>query len=322
MKQLIAIVTAFAALFLASCSSEVPSVYEVGPYTVTTILEGMVYDIEDSNHDNPAGMHVNADGKPVMNNCSNMFIVLGKKQALLIDLSNDLKWGEDPAGSLRKVFSDLAGKRQKLIAITHAHGDHTGMVHAFADDPSISFFLPRNDFSDDKKFPKERVTLFDEGYKFDLGGVVINTIYVPGHTPGSVVYSVEGQDIIFTGDAVGSGSGVWIFSYDGYLQFEKGLANLIGYIENPANGIDKEKLVLYGAHEWQKGNVPELKMQYLYDMQAVVDDITAGKATWEPYAAALPMLNANFKHGGATITWSKESYQRLCAERGISVEIE
>jgi Zn-dependent hydrolases, including glyoxylases len=38
----------------------------------------------------------------------------------------------------------------------------------------------------------------------------VEPIAVPGHTDGSMVYLLKDQNLLFTGDAVGSGHGVWI----------------------------------------------------------------------------------------------------------------
>lgn len=306
-------IVALAAIVLSSCGKDnIGSSYEVGPYTVTTLQKG-VYDIEDSNSTNPAGLHEGG-----MNNCSNMYLVLGKKKALLIDLSNDIKWADNAAESLRSIFYDLAGKREKIITITHVHGDHTGMLHAFVDDPEVSFFLSRKDFGNDTRFPEQRTTIIDEGFVFDLGGVKVDAIGVQGHTPGSMAFYIEGKNAVFTGDAVGSGNGVWIFSLDGYRQFENGLANLISFLENPVNKVDTNELIVYGAHAWQKGDKPKLTMDYLYDLQGAVDDISAGEARWNPYNPGFPTLNANFIHGDGIITWNTDSYEKLCEERGVT----
>ena len=312
MRKSVFFLAVSAMFFLSSCKQDVPARFEVGPYTVTTLEKG-VYDIEDSNSSNPAGNH---DGG--MNNCSNMYLVLGKDKALLIDLSNNIKWADNAAESIRSIFYDLAGKREKIITITHVHGDHTGMMHAFVDDPEVSFFLPRKDFGNDTRFPEQRTTIIDEGYVFDLGGVKVDAIDVQGHTPGSMVFYIEGKDILFSGDAVGSGNGVWIFSLDGYKQFEKGLANLLSFIEDPANKVDTDKLIIYGGHAWQKGDKPKLTMNYLTDLQAAVDDITAGKAKWEPYNSGMALLNANFIHGEGIITWNTSFYETFCEERGVT----
>ncbi len=288
---------------------------EVGPYTVTAIREG-VYGIEDSNSTNPAGVHIGAEGAMAgMNNCSNMYMVVGGRKAVLIDLSNDVKWADNAAQSLRSIFYGLAGEREKIITVTHAHPDHVGMAHAFADDESIELLLPRVDFAENERylkgFPQERVSFFDEGRVFDLGGYKLNTVMVPGHTRGSMVFVLEGENIIFSGDALGSGSGCWLFSEEGFKDFSKGIGHLIEYIENPADGIDASKLVLYGGHDWQRGALPVLDMQYVLDMRSVVEDIERGEAVWEKYELGRADLNANFKHGTGIITWNSDSYKNL-----------
>ena len=320
MKRLI--MMAMAVLAIASCKSEGPK--EIGPYTVTTIQKG-VYGIEDSNSSNPAGNHTDSTGAVVgNNNCSNMYMVVGKDKAVLIDLSNDVKWADDAAESLRSIYYGLAGNREKIITITHAHPDHVGMAHAFADDKDIQYWLPRVDFEGNeyylKNFPADQVTFFDEGYEFDLGGYKIGTVIVPGHTHGSMVFDLEGQNIMFSGDAVGSGNGCWIFSMEGFQDFTYGIAHLIDYIEDPAHGIDQSKLTLYGGHDWQKGDMPKLDMQYVRDMSAAVDDIERGNAVWEEYAVGRLDLNANFRHGSGVITWNSDSYKALIQAKQNSNE--
>ncbi len=288
---------------------------ELGPYTVTAIREG-VYGIEDSNAANPAGVHIGDAGAVTgMNNCSNMYMVVGSRKAVLIDLSNDIKWAEDASESLRSIFYSLAGGREKIITVTHAHPDHVGMSHAFADDGDIDFRLPRVDFADNERylkgFPKERVSFIDEGSVFDLGGCKLSAVMVPGHTRGSMAFVLEGENIIFSGDAVGSGNGCWIFSTEGFKDFSRGIAHLIEYIENPASGIDPSELTLYGGHDWQRGALPKLDMQYVLDMRSVVEDIERGEAVWEEYAIGRADLNALFKHGTGTITWNSDSYKAL-----------
>ena len=82
-----------------------------GPYTVY-ILSPNVFRIEDANESNPAGMAVGDDGQIVrMNNCSDMYLVIGKNKALLIDLSNDVKWDDTAAESLRAVVYERVGER-------------------------------------------------------------------------------------------------------------------------------------------------------------------------------------------------------------------
>lgn len=301
---------------LVSCGEAVmPVDGEYGPYTVTTIAEN-VYHIEDCNASRPAGQFLSADGTMQLNNCSDMYLVVGKNRALLIDLSNKISWADNAEESIRQIVDERVRKCEKIITVTHNHGDHTGMAYAFTEDSTVSFWLPRIDFEKNKIFPSERSTFFDDKDQIDLGGgCIVSAVTVPGHTAGSTVFFVNGQNIAFTGDAVGSGGGVWLFAPESLETYENGLDNLVGYIENTANGIDSDKLVLWGGHYWQRvnGGLEKLGMQYLYDMQKLVDQIKAGEASWEPYNHA--RLSANFKYGTATITWSIESATELYGQK-------
>ena len=89
------------ALALVACNA--PKDVEVGPYTVSVIGKN-VYHIQDFNHENPAGETYDADGKLThFNNCSDIYLVVGAKEALLIDLSNPVTWADNAAESLRSL---------------------------------------------------------------------------------------------------------------------------------------------------------------------------------------------------------------------------
>ncbi|UYO99519.1 MBL fold metallo-hydrolase [Oceanotoga sp. DSM 15011] len=59
-----------------------------------------------------------------------------------------------------------------------------------------------------QKYKINKFIQIDENYIINLGNVSIKTINAFGHTPGSVCFIDNYHKIIFTGDAVGSGSGV------------------------------------------------------------------------------------------------------------------
>ena len=131
---------------LASCKAIVADV-EVGPYTISVIDEN-VYHIQDYNSAYPAGETFDADGnKTHFNNCSDMYLIVGKNEALLIDLSNDIKWADNAVESLRQLVSERIEGKPLTITFTHNHGDHTGMLHAFIDNKEISYALPEKDFN-------------------------------------------------------------------------------------------------------------------------------------------------------------------------------
>ncbi len=279
-----------------------------GPYTVSVITKG-IYHIEDANDSNPAGVKIGDDGQMVsMNNCSDMYLIVGKEKALLIDLSNAIKWDKTATKSLRSLVSERAGTSKLFVTVTHNHGDHLGMLPAFVDDKNAQFWIPKAEFEGRNIFPEKRTTYFAENESLDLsGGMIVNTIEVPGHTKHSTLFFVRGKNLVFTGDAIGSGSGVWLFNYESFPTYKKGIDHLIDYMENPENNIDTDKLVIYGGHYWQGQQLGKLTSQYIYDMRTLIDQIGKGTADVEDYTASFPFLNANFKYRTATITWNKDA---------------
>lgn len=311
--QLKPLLPAFVLALLAACAA--PKDVEVGPYTVS-VIEKNVYHIQDYNSENPAGESFDAEGsKTHFNNCSDIYLFVGKNEALLLDLSNPITWADNAAESLRDIVWERAGGMPLTITFTHNHGDHTGMLPAFVNDPGVQFALPQIDFARlADRFPEERTRFFDEGEIFDLGGLKLEAIGVPGHTDGSMVYLLQGRDLLFSGDAVGSGHGVWLFNANAFNQYVSGVPYLIRTLEE--RGVNEKRLRIYGGHYWQKDwlNLPkgtELGMQYLRDMKALCDEIESGTAATEPSNLGRPGLETYFRHGDAIITWSAEQAEQF-----------
>ena len=321
------------ALALAACGPATD--VEVGPYTVSVIGKN-VYHIQDYNSSNPAGEEFDADGKLThFNNCSDIYLLVGKKEALMIDLSNPIDWADNAAESLRSLVAERTKGKPLTIAFTHEHGDHTGMLSAFVDDPEVRFALPQGDFAWFKeRYPEAKAHFINElelglifvDYLngtinnreiFDLGGMTVENIAVPGHTNGSRAYLLKEQNLLFTGDAVGSGHGVWIFNEDGFNQYVSAVPSLIRFLEGM--GVNQDRLKIYGGHYWQKDwlKLPEgqeLGMEYLRDMKALLDEMEAGTAATEPSNLGRPGLDTYFRHGQAIVTWSAEQLEKYNAQ--------
>lgn len=294
-------------VFLAVSWCSWAQTVEKGPYTVNVIGEG-VWHIEDANNSRPAGLKTDQDGKVLsMNNCSDMYLIAGRDKALLIDLSNLVKWDSTASESLRSVISERIGNKEFYITVTHKHGDHLGMLPAFKDDPKAKFWIPEAEFRNMEIFPKERTTFLAENGSLDLGGgYLIATTEVPGHTVHGTLFFLKGRDLVFTGDALGSGTGVWLFNYESFLTYAKSIENLISYLEDPANLINLEKLVLYGGHYWQRGAQENLTARYVYDMRNLIEKMKLGTSEEIPVSNQFKYLDTNFRYGTATITWNKQ----------------
>ena len=315
MKRLVYIL---AALFAISCAENVVEDVEVGPYTVS-VIDKNVYHVQDYNSEYQAGPVLDAEGNFVgFNNCSDMYLLVGKKKALLIDLSNNIQWADNAVESLRQLVAERAAGKELIVTFTHNHGDHIGMLHAYVDDPAVKFALPETDFAKlISSFPEAQCSYINDGDVIELGGMNVDVIEVPGHTDGSVVFSIQGRDIMFTGDAIGSGQGVWIFHEAGFRQYAASVPRLVEWVENPSNSVSEEALRIYGGHYWQRVGLPEMQdgeelgMQYLRDMQQLIDNIFAGTAATEPTNLGRPGLDTYFRYGTACIVWNGEQARNL-----------
>lgn len=298
-------------LFLLLITLGLAQPTEKGPYTLHPIIDGVIR-IEDANRSNPAGLQVDAQGNRTgFNNCSDMYLVIGRTDALLIDLSNDIKWDATAVASLRALVREKIGERKLHIAVTHFHGDHTGMLPAFKDDARVSFWIQTEEFKGREIFPVERITPIAGHTALDLGGgFIVDALEIPGHTEHSTAYFLRGKNLLFSGDGLGSGHGVWIFSASGFDQYRQSIDQLIAYIRTPAHEIDETKLIVFGGHYWQKREKEKLTMQYILDMKKLIGEIKAGTAREENVTFG-PYLNRNFIAGEATITWNKADAEKF-----------
>lgn len=307
---------------------------EYGPYSIDLISPN-IWHIQDFNTENPAGESFDEQGeKTHFNNCSDLYLLKGDHAALLVDLSNYILWNDSAVASLRHLVAERTGDLPLTITFTHNHGDHVGMLPAYKEDKAVKFALSKEDFEDRlEMFPKEQLYLIEEGYTFDLGGLEVNTVKVPGHTKGSVVFDVKGRDILLTGDAVGSGHGVWIFDRTGFDLYKEAVPHLIEYVTDPSNGIDTTALRVFGGHYWQKDwmapdrqgiNAPalpaladgqELGMSYLRDMEQAVRETIDGTVRREDSGLNFKNLDSYFIHESAVIVWNKDQAEEMQNEK-------
>lgn len=300
--------------FLTACSNRSQSV-EMGPYTISTI-DPHVYHIQDFNSSYPGGELFDEQGKLThFNNCSDIYLIVGEEKALLIDLSNQITWADSAEVYLRQIVEERIDGKPLTITFTHNHGDHLGMLPAFVD-TDVHFALPQKDFADLKShFPENKCSLYDEGERFELGGVTVEAIAVPGHTAGSMVFYMHGRDILFTGDAIGSGHGVWIFNETCFDNYLSAVPHLIAWLKNPEHQVNLDKLRIYGGHYWQRDWLTELGdkelgMDYLYDMQHLLNEMEKGTAQTTPSGLNHPVLDTYFRFGSAILVWNAEQAEQ------------
>jgi glyoxylase-like metal-dependent hydrolase (beta-lactamase superfamily II) len=135
----------------------------------------------------------------------------GGERALLVDP------GEE-ADRLLGVIDEL-GVTLDAILLTHTHFDHVGAVAAVARATGAPVYVPELEhdvlanINDYVRFPGfgpfesyEAEETVAGGERLQLAGLDIDVLFTPGHSPGHVTYSVDGEDALFSGDVLFQGS--------------------------------------------------------------------------------------------------------------------
>lgn len=151
-------------------------------------------------------------------------VIVGDEKIMVIDA------GLGGTPNLRKYIESVVGTDKPIIcAVTHGHPDHAGSALLFdeaycsaLDWPRLQTFafpiaqrledlhgfaLDNNEVQEycTRNIIDNTTTVFKDvkdGDVFDLGGVKIEAIHIPGHSDGSMAYFNREEKYVFTGDGV------------------------------------------------------------------------------------------------------------------------
>ena len=123
----------------------------------------------------------------LMANCC--LVTDGKESAAVIDP------GGDPAILLGYLKGN--GLRCLAILLTHGHDDHTGGVEALREATGAPVYIGEGDAD---RLQEEADVLLRGGEVLTFGGITMEVIASPGHTPGGVCYLTDGY--LFAGDTL------------------------------------------------------------------------------------------------------------------------
>ena len=121
----------------------------------------------------------------------------------------------DPGGSADLILNKIKQEKLdvKMILLTHGHFDHVmGVPDLLAAYPDLPVYITETDYPEARDGGQfgyrmgevSSVQFYDEGDTVELGGLKIDVLRTPGHTPGSVTLRVE--DVLLTGDTLFCGS--------------------------------------------------------------------------------------------------------------------
>lgn len=132
----------------------------------------------------------------------NGYIIFDKisKDTAMIDTANDM-------GRMLEALKERSLKL-RYIFLTHAHHDHIGDLAGFEKDIDAEIYIGEEEL---KAGSRGRWKGLKGAETFSLGSILIHSIFVPGHTNGSISYlalasPAGGNDICFVGDTIFAGS--------------------------------------------------------------------------------------------------------------------
>jgi glyoxylase-like metal-dependent hydrolase (beta-lactamase superfamily II) len=120
---------------------------------------------------------------------NNVYIVRSRAtgDSLLIDAANEHD----------KLLELCQALNVRQVVETHGHWDHIQAVEAVRD-AGIDVAVTQADAGMLPSYDQ----LLDDRSVLEVGGLRIGTIATPGHTPGSMCFTVEGTPLLFSGDTL------------------------------------------------------------------------------------------------------------------------
>ncbi|MDB6131584.1 MAG: hypothetical protein JWM04_2691 [Verrucomicrobiales bacterium] len=231
---------------------------------------------------------------------SSMYLLEGSERALLVDTAqntpevmgqNDLKTVVHHLLAHNNDGTPRANAVDFVVANTHSHGDHTGKNRQMSEQtvyyPDLDW--PRNNAPTNYVPIKEGggPTTHGSGTAVNeiaLGGRTIRPINLACHTPGSTGYLDTENNLIATGDAIGSG---YVWAHFGlisqYAESVRHLQAVLRPMDNPA----VLPAHFYQVDEASRGPAPirgrPLDKQYVDDEIAAAEGVLDGTVIGEPY---------------------------------------
>ena len=206
------------------------------------------------------------------------YLVEGETKVAVIDT------GISEGMRITPLLRTLTEKPLVLI-LTHAHIDH---VHHMDEFDTVymchdELVLPEawlRTHMAGKELDFAGTIPIDTGSKIDLGGRVLEICKIPGHTPGSVAVYDAREDLVFTGDAIGSGCGVWMQlpGCSALEEYEENLRFFLAWLVERGG-----KMRFWGGHSNQYSQSKQmpgfnpLSMGLLADLIDLVRGVIAGK---------------------------------------------
>ncbi|KAI1136341.1 Metallo-hydrolase/oxidoreductase [Hypoxylon sp. FL0543] len=155
---------------------------------------------------------------------TNTYLVGTGPNRLLIDTGEGKpSW----IAALKRTLEEEKATVQSAL-ITHWHHDHTGGIRQLLEHSPQTLIY--------KSSPSEGQSNISEGQKFEVEGATLTAFHTPGHTTDHMVFVLQEEDALFTGDNV-LGQGTAVFEDLGtYLKSLAKMEKLVSGRGYPGHG--------------------------------------------------------------------------------------
>lgn len=137
-------------------------------------------------------------------------IALGEYQAnCYVVTADDVGLVIDPGEENPELLELIGDTKVLYILNTHCHPDHIGGDEFLRKHCGAKLLFHPDDRKIFDYFMAPHIEPdgpLSEGKAIELAGLVVEVLHTPGHSPGSVVFKVESERVLFTGDLLFAGS--------------------------------------------------------------------------------------------------------------------
>ncbi|MDD3218945.1 MAG: MBL fold metallo-hydrolase [Lachnospiraceae bacterium] len=198
------------------------------------------------------------------------FIICGQDKALLIDT------GAVPVDIMSYIAQ--VTNLPVTLCLSHSDPDHIANVGAFKE---LYIHKEEADFAvKQESFMNLKVNVIEEGDVFDLGGMKLEVIELPGHTMGSIGLLDRENKILFSGDTVSLGPVYMFGAHRNKDAYKESLLKL------KAMGAERIFTTIYPCH-----NTCPIENDTIDELLACIDGIIKHSIQGKPAKMPMPMEN-------------------------------
>ena len=259
--------------------------------------------------------------------------IIGNKKVMIIDA------GLGADSSLLYYIESVIGLDKPIICVcTHCHPDHVGGAKNFSeayvshkDWPSrVDFALNKTQRLEDldafalgnqevmryyeQHIVENKDTVFkniNDGDIFDLGGIQIEAIALPGHSEGSMAFYNREENYCFTGDAINTDVHLKKLTKQGFLQYIDTLTNFLKKVNDTVK--------IYPAHLPLVMNIDIVR-----NLITVCKDLVAGKIEGDPPGETIfqkrnnnPVIRMHYV-GNSCVVYNEELIQGMNSKKHLN----